>query len=315
MKLFVKRCFAFLAPCVILCTVVSFAAVFGEYRVYLSHVRIPEGVRYVVVGDSQSECALDPSVFPELSNQAVRGLSLEQMLYKVRDLVRVNGDREFTVILDVSPSRLAKTIEPMESSDYSSRHAVLNFAHLLHARRSLDEPLLLLRDRVLKNAFSDVFKAIFGHGRRRKKKNKDFVWGGFAPFDEAMFLSDHAAAETESVHYAEEVSTTCGGEDSFLRNEALLSEIIETVLKSGRNVVLTTSPWHSSLISRIPRDVPERFIEAMQAYSSRYGIAWHNNLAWNTSDDGWLDQNHLNATGAARYTRFLRSLILSANGE
>lgn len=307
MKTFLRNSVKFLLPyCAALLAVATWA-LFTETRFYYSHIRVSEDIRYVVVGDSQCEKAIDPACFPRLANHSLAGLSLDQSLYKVRDLLSVNADRDFTIILDVSPRRMLRCGQPLVTSDFESRYALLNFMHIFGSRRKIGEPVKLFRDRIVKLAFRHQTQGRFGKKRKRPPKN---FWGGFQPRSEKRLLTNPDGTAEEARDYiSEALMEAASSTGAVAHNMAILDEIITTVKANGKEIILLTTPWHGSLVDGLSQKLITPFLSKMQKLADRHCIKWLNTIEWNTPDDGWLDQNHLNASGAILYTTYLHERI------
>ena len=308
MRTFLENLLKFHLPYgAVLLAVVTWA-LFTETRLYYSKIRVPSDVRYVVVGDSQSEMAIDPAYFPGLVNHSIAALSLDQSLYKIRDLLSTNADRDFTIILDVSPRRMLRGGRPLATSDFESRYALLNFMHFFSSRRKIGEPIKLLRDRIVKSAFVHLMHRESAKKRKKPSKNP---WGGFQPRSEKRWLSNPDETANEARRYVSEALMEAAASTGIVaHNMTILNEIITTVKANGKEIILLTTPWHGSLVDGLSQKLITPFLSKMQKLADRHCIKWLNTIEWNTPDDGWLDQNHLNASGAILYTTYLREQIL-----
>ena len=308
MKTFLRNSIKFLLPYgAVLLAVVTWA-LFTEIRLYYSKIRVPADIRYIVVGDSQSEMAIDPDYFPGLANHSIAALSLDQSLYKIRDLLSTNADRDFTIILDVSPRRMLRGGQPLTTSDFESRYAVLNFIHFFSSRRKIGEPIKLLRDRIVKFAFGHLMHRESTKKRKKPSKNP---WGAFQARSEKRWLSNPDETANEVRHYiSEALMEAASSKEIVAHNMSILDEIITTVKANGKEIILLTTPWHGSLLDGLSQKLITPFLANMQMLADRHCIKWLNTIEWNTPDDGWLNSNHLNASGAVLYTTYLREQIL-----
>lgn len=306
MKRFVSMLLRFLIPCASLLGLLGVAAFFTERNCYLDRIRLPPGVKFVAVGDSQPGCNIDPSAWPEVANQACTALSMEQALYKVRDLVRVNASNDFTVILDVSPLRLSKPLMPLVVADYESRYSILNYMNVVDSRRRLGDPIKLFRDRVAKNAFHIATGRKFHKKKRRADVSPRTAWGGFDACQKALYVEDPVKAESDTRDYASMIVDIYGDADAEERNLPILSEIVETVKAAGKRIVLTTTPWHKSLAAQVPVEVPTRFRKTMSKFAAAHDVVWLDFLNLDLEDGDFVNQNHLNEVGAVKFTRCLR---------
>lgn len=309
MKHFLKSSTFFLLPCVIVAAVLVGGAFSVENGLYLKKIRLPPAVRFVAIGDSQSGCGIDPEVWPEAANQCATGLSLDQYLYKVRDVVQVNSGTGFTLLIDVNPRRLATQLDPLSTGDYESKYAVLNYRHVSRSRRSIGEPVKLFRDRLLKSAFHHSTGRRFKKKKNRENLDADKPWGGFARRNEARYVTDPADAKKDTEEYLSIVVDICSGEDPFSRNLGLLDEIVDVARSSGHDIVLVTTPWHKSLLEQFPPELAEQFVKTVGTFALERNVRWVNAWNWTDGDAGFLNQNHLNATGAAAFTAYLRELL------
>ena len=299
---FLARLISFSLPCAIACTAVAAAVLSAERWIYRARIRISDEVRYVVIGDSQSACAMDPSVFPSMSNQAAEGLSLDQVLYKIRDLLDVNMDRDFTIVFDLSPSRLAAKLPPLTTADYASHHALLNYLHAFDSRRQLGEPVRLFRDRIVRDGIKLIARELHGGGHVKSRKRKPTPWGGFLREEGSRYLDAPDDAASSTAAYARSIATTCSEDDAFIRNVPLLNEIVRTVQSRGKRISLVTTPWHRTLLEKLPPKQIARFRRTMDDFAHKYGVVWIDGLSWDAPDSAFLDQNHLNADGAREFS-------------
>ena len=311
MKTFLKNSIKFLLPYgAVLLAVVTWA-LFIEIRLYYSKIRVSADIRYIVVGDSQSEMAIAPAYFPCLANHSIAGLSLDQSLYKIRDLLSTNADRDFTIILDVSPRRMLHGDQPLAASDFESRYALLNFIHFFSSRRKIGEPIIILRDRIVKSAFNHLTHRKFTKKRNKLSKNP---WGGFQARSEKRWLSNPEETANEARQYiSESLKEAASSTETVAHNMAILEEIITTVKANGKEIILLTTPWHGSLLDGLSQKLITPFSANMQMLADQHGLKWLNTIEWHTPDEGWLNQNHLNASGAILYTTDLREQIVKEN--
>ena len=311
MRIFLRNALKFILPYATALAVIAVWALYSEIKLYRSNIRIAPDVRYVVVGDSQSEMAVDPEYFPHLANHSIAALSLDQSLYKIRDLLSTNADRDFTIILDVSPKRMVHGDQPLTASDFESRYALLNFIHFFSPRRKIGEPIKILRDRIVKSAFKHLTHKKFTKKRNKLSKNP---WGGFQPRNEKRWLSNPEETANEARQYISESLTEAASSTEIVaHNMAILDEIITTVKANGKEIILLTTPWHGSLLDGLSQKLITPFSANMQMLADQHGLKWLNTIEWHTPDDGWLNQNHLNANGAILYTTYLREQISKEN--
>ena len=306
MNKFLKNAFAFLAPPLVVAAVVAAVSMATVRATYLRKIALPEDVRFVVIGDSEPACAIDPAAFTGMVNQASAALTLDQALYKARDLLDVSAGRDFAFVLAVSPRRMSMELAPMASGDYETRYAMLNYLHATDGRRAIGEPVRIFRDRVVPDAFHQLTGYRFKkNSRKRGGMNMEVPWGGFTPCPGAHYLDDPAKAEAETADYFEKLSAAYSGDPEFLRGAGLVGEIVDLVRASGRRVVLLTTPWHRSLRERIPPETLGRFRQSMRRLAERHGTEWIDDLELELSDECFLNQNHLNAMGARVYSEDL----------
>lgn len=309
MKHFLKASTLFLLPCVIVAAALVVGAFSVENGLYLRKIRLSPDVRFVSIGDSQSGCGIDPEAWPEAANHCATGLSLDQYLYKVRDVVQANSGTGFTLLIDVNPRRLAMRLDPLSTGDYESKYAVLNYRHVSRSRRSIGEPVKLFRDRLLKSAFHHSTGRKFKKKKNRENLDADMPWGGFARRNEARYVTDPADAAKDTKDYLSIVVDICSDEDPFSRNLEILDEIVDVAKSSGHDIVLVTTPWHKSLLERFPPALAEQFLKTIGAFAAERNVRWVNAWSWTNGDAGFLNQNHLNAAGAAAFTAYLRELL------
>ena len=303
MKTFLKRALQFLAPLALVVAAVVAWAFLAMRSAYMRNIRLPPGTRFVVMGDSEPVCALDPGVVTGLVNQACVGMPLDQTLYKVRDLLATAGDADFTFVLAISPRRLVAGFKPLAATDYEGHYAILNYLHMFDSRRALADPVRLFRDRVIPSAFHEATGFRFKKRRRKRKDtNQNVAWGGFTAFPGAHYVDEPEKARLETEHYSTTFLRDAAVDPDFQNGVALAGEIIDMVQASGRRVVLVTHPWHRSLLGSIPPDVLESFRRSMRRLAESRGVEWIDDLEMDMPDALFLDKNHLNADGARPYS-------------
>ena len=310
MRRFLADASRFLAPLAAAVAAIAWLSLAASRAVYRSRIALPGDARFVAIGDSEPACALDPGAFPGLVNQAAAAQSLDQVLYKVRDLLEVNAGRDFTVVLELSPRRMCMGFPPLVSTDYESRYVLLNYLHLFDSRRPLGDPVRMFRDRVVPDAFHQATGYRFKKNRRKRDGLLvEVVWGRFTPSPGAVYVEDPDKARRETERYFELFSGNCREDPSFSRGAPLVDEIAGLVRSSGRRIVLLTTPWHRSLLAKIPQDVMRRFEASMAGLAARNGAEWVNDLRLDLPDSCFRDQNHLNSEGARRYSEILKARL------
>ena len=309
LKSFIVVFIRFALPVVLIAAAIVPWAILVTRWDYRRHIRLSENVRFVAVGDSEPELSMDPEELPGMVNQAVTACPLDCLLYKVQDLVAVNHDRRFTLIINISPRRLADKIKPLEPEDFASRYAPLYFLHIGDPYCKMGSPFLLFRDRVL----SEAFHAMTGNKLRKKSKNPNKritrVWGGFQRFADALFLSNPESAEKQTNEYLDTLEDVMSANPNFSANLPILDKILSTIAASGNKAVLTCSPWHHSLTEKIPGERLRKYRDVMSELAKVHGVEWFDDLELDLPDSCFFNQNHLNQEGARTYTSLMRARL------
>ena len=268
----------------------------GERQLYRRGMALPPGTRFVVIGDSEAAYAFDPAECGGLVNLSAQGMSMDQCLYKFRDLISINGAAltNVTVVLAVSPARFAAPLYAMRVNAFEGRYVFLNVEHMRDSVRELDAPFLLWRDRELV-ARTHVLTRSWRRTKKRKPPKSECV-GGHVKWNRCGLLEDRSRAEEKCRRYADAISETFakgGGADA----ERVLGELLGLARRKGVCVVLATTPYHEKVREALPQHVKDGFASGMRRLSYAWNVRWLDWFAMELPDEAFLDGTHVNAKG------------------
>ena len=298
---FLRKFVAFTIPLGIMLSVWCLFLFYQDFKSYVNGIRLSEDVDWVVVGDSQSRNSLNPQEIPHLVNFSSDGMSLDQLLYKVRDIIAYNRDRDFSIILNISPVRLRQPIHPMPMDCFEGRYVFLNMLHFFDSVRPLSAPLLLVRDRFL-------FPRSHAYFRRNTKKRKGVFLnnciGDYYSHSQSLFLDSPCVVNNSSRKFAQRFSNY--KEDGT--SERLYKKIIGEIASNGRGVILYVAPWHSNLIDQVKKEIAE-FREKFNQLKS--GLMYFDCLEFHFEDENsfFYNENHLNSKGAKVISRAFKEVL------
>ena len=305
---FMARILLFFCPLIVVLGGWSGYVYWGELKLYERGMALPQDARIVVMGDSEAAYAFDPSEIKGLVNLSAQGMSLDQQLYRFRDLIRLNGEilTNATVVLAISPARFAAPLGPMRVNAFEGRYVFLNLEHLLDAVRKLDAPFLLWRDRELV-ARTHVVSRTWRKTRKNKPPTSECV-GGHVRWDRCGFTEDRTRAEEKCSRYAAVIS------DSFAKGagadaERVLGKLLGLARKNGVRVALATTPYHEKVRAALPRHVKDGFASGMRRLAHGWDVRWLDWLAMELPDEAFLDGTHVNALGGKMLGKALRDAL------
>ena len=305
-RLFVKVLLALL-PLAAIIVVWSIMLFVGEKKSYESGIRLSQDVRIIVIGDSHSRHSLDPALIPGLANFGCVGMTVEQSLYKLRDILAANLDRDFTVMLDISPASLKRPVLPMPLDAFEGRYIFLNLLHWRDSERDVTTPFLLFRDRFL-------FARSHAFFRRNTKKRKGIFRnnciGEFDAFECKAFVDIPKRAADACEQYAADLE---GFKDDGSA-EALYALMIKEARAAGKRVVLYVAPWHP-MLQRRASDEMEAFRRRIANMVDAGDILDYLEYEFDDPDVAFMDQNHLNKMGAEIFSSGVCSDIAAKGGS
>lgn len=299
MKEFLKR-FALFAALVALPASAWIAAVVAlDHASYRASLKMPDGASVVVCGDSQTKDALDPALFPALFNFSNAASLNDQNLLRLKDVLDANPGKARIVLIDASPLKLGydPTI-PVSETAAARVHFLIHVYHLGENVRPVGSWTALVRDVLFTRKFNEFRKSVL-----RGKRWRSSLAGGFDPdkthgFTDAKYrkkaLSD-VAAKAERIN---SLPPATGGEELW----GILAAQIALVRERGATPVLTTMPLSGPLLAAVDAERLDAFTAAAAAFAAKQGIAYLDFLRNPTDDEDWHDANHLNRSGAARFT-------------
>lgn len=306
MRRFLKRLFLFAAfPAAVAAAWTTFVVAMDR-RSYVRALPLAEGETMVVCGDSQTKDALDPARIPGLRNFSTAATTCDQDAMRLADVLEANPGRIRCVLIDVSPLKIGSSLaRPVSELNASRVHSLLHFYHFRDNRRPFGSVLALWRDVVFTRKFNEFRKAIL-----RRRPWKSSLVGGFDPAPQKGFLDKKTAA----LAYADVKSKAdrvngCPPATPGLLLFRVLEEQVARVRASGAEPVITTMPLSGPLREAIDPARRAAFTREVQALARRLGVTYLDYLAFDLPLACWHDCNHLNRTGAERFSdRFARDM-------
>lgn len=279
-----------LLPLVAVVVAWSIMLFMAEKSSYDVGMRLSPDVSMVVVGDSHSRHSLNPSLIPGLANFGCVGMSVEQSLYKLRDILSVNKDRDFIVMLDISPASLKRPVPPMPLDAFEGRYIFLNLLHWFDGERDVSTPFLLFRDRILFSRSHAFFRR---NTKKRKGIFRNNCIGEFDAFENKAFVDTPDKAADACKAYADGLVDFKDDGSA----EALYRIMIDEARGAGRRVVLYVAPWHPMLQGMAAGEM-ECFRRRISGLVGADDIFDFLDYAFDDPDSAFMDQNHLNKAGA-----------------
>lgn len=295
------RVLLLLLPLVAVVVAWSMLLFMAEKSSYDGGIRLSPDIRMVVLGDSHSRHSLNPSFIPGLANFGCVGMSVEQSLYKLRDILAMNKDRDFIVMLDISPASLKRPVPPMPLDAFEGRYVFLNLLHWYDSERDVAAPFLLFRDRILFSRSHAFFRR---NTKKRKGIFRNNCIGEFDAFEYKAFSDTPDKAVAACKSYADELENFKDDGSS----EALYRIMINEARTAGRRVVLYTAPWHPMLQKIASKEMAafrQRISELVDA-DDRLDFL---DYAFDDPDAVFMDQNHLNKAGADIFSQDICSVL------
>lgn len=300
MKRFVLRFVAFGGIVLTVIGGTCVAEIVAEVRAYRREVVSPAGASILLCNDSQLAHDVDPSSSPRLFNFSADGRTLDQAYLTMLDVLDApeNRGRIRQVVFDVSPASLVWLSEnPIGDLDFAGRYFLVYLLHVDLAReiRASDGWVRVARDNLVGRRLRRFWRAIRG-----KCDFRSSLCGGFVPSAEVGLDAPTTFAKTVSFKRRQSEGFDKVGTDDFPYR--ILSRVVAAAQARGVELVFVTTPWHPDLIRACGEESVERFERTLAAFASAHRCRYENFLRMELAPTEWLDANHLNVSGAKRFT-------------
>ncbi len=287
MKPFVKCILVFLVLVVASTALLASLLVQQERRRYERNITIHGYESVIVCSDSQTEVSLNPELFPELFNVSRSGQPFCYTVTKSMDCLKINKGKARVVLIPVHFNRL----------DCGGFTKQLPYDHY-----QLVIPVLHGEIVWLEKLLPAIGNRLFRH---RENDYGTFVVNekcGFASNPEKMkrYISNRVRASNSNICWND-------FENSDFVNR--LHQFIEDVKSANCVPVIISTPLH--------RELREGFVHwnefntVISSVTNRHQCAWLNYVDMPFSDTEFADANHLNFKGSERFTKRVRSDLLS----
>ncbi len=245
------------------------------------------GTEFVIVcSDSQTETSLNPEIFPELFNASKSGQPFCYTVAKTMDCLKFNRGKARVVLIPVHFNRL-DCGGFAESLPYDRYQLIIP---VLHGEIAY---------------VNELVQALFARFR-----NNMSGYGKFIVHEKFGFESNPEKMKTYVSNMVLSANSNVCWKD-FEHSDFVnrLNRFIEDVKAENCTPVIISTPLH--------RDLREGFIHwdtfntVMTSVTNRHKCLWLNYVDMPFTDSEFADANHLNFKGAERFTKRIRSDLLS----
>ncbi|GAA4470154.1 hypothetical protein GCM10023093_30830 [Nemorincola caseinilytica] len=254
-------------------------------------------IEILILGDSHAQDAIDPAALGNPAATLALGgqpLHVDQLL-----LLRVIGKlpRLRTVVIEVSPHRFYYDLQP-DSWNTNMYHALYGIDYMSPGAALAHHSLVAADTRQCLMLF---FHSFAGHGLPASISRLGFMW-----VDTGTRFS-HLHYDTARIDTSFHMKHTFRAADGPAINLQRLQGIIELCQGRGVNIVLVCAPVYRTYLRQLPPSARARVSRALSDMAAKYHLRYIDHLTDTTyAVHHFRDDDHLNATGAARFTAMLR---------
>ncbi len=258
---------------------------------------LPPGTTTLVLGDSQVECAIDPSQLPGVVSLAQGGEAFLFAHAKARRFIAENPQLD-TIWLSCNYMGLEKKQDTLTRSErYITYKLPFNFflfdaEDMRHFALNYHTYASLLQTPFKRRAY--ISKAL-----RRATTWRDLNFGGYLKLTDHKLAHDLAQRERTRREGNRRPPEFGAAEDQV----RYLDKIIRLCDSSGVTCILVNTPVHAAV--QADTDTTAYYAHLRARYP-RVPLWDHSN--WSFPDSCYRDAVHLNADGARSYTERLRTL-------
>ncbi len=259
---------------------------FREKARYENDMTIHGKESVVVCSDSQTEVSLNPGLFPELFNASKSGQPFCYTVAKTMDALKLNRGKARVVLVPIHFNRL-------DCGGFG--------AGLPYDRYQLIIPAL--HGEVVH--IQELTQALFA-----RCKNDEPGYGEFTVLEKCGFESFPEKMKTYISNMVQTSNSNACWKDfdnsDFVKR---LNRFIEDVKSANCVPVIISTPLHRELREGFVHW--DKFNTVISSVTNRHDCLWLNYVDMPLSDTEFADANHLNFKGAERFTKRVRSDLLS----
>jgi hypothetical protein len=249
-------------------------------------------VRYLVIGNSHPECALNDSLAPMMSNWGRSGEALYYSAIKAKKIIDENPQLK-AICIELSVNQLdAHMHEWVYDAEHMER-AFKSYGFLISVREQQElfwtNPIEFCKASVLSDK-----KCVSSLMVKNDLSPKSLEWGGF---------QKHKISNVDSLL---KLNTPCQGTlnlQPLVENIKAVEDLVQFAKMKGVEVVLIRCPVHS-LAGRCW----EQSFDSIR--KEKFGtLRFFDFQEWQGEQEEYLDLEHLNTKGANKFTPYFDSVI------
>lgn len=285
MKLFLKQVLIFTSILLMYCGIMFFI---NLHYIHKPMPRIAKK-RILIVGDSHARKGIDPALMPSAYNIALDAQPYCITYWTLQKVLKNYGCD--TLIISFAYNNLST----MNDKKFIDKEWAAEMFDRIYTMVGLDSLKNIGYDR------TEYYHTIFNHMLLYPKLHPVKYIGKYTPGKKNV-ISDYERVLQRHYYY--------NGKMTGISPNAIkyLNLIIGLCKKNGVTPILVTTPLHKFYRQRIP----SKFVNSLDSLTAIYrkqNIAVLNFSAAPFSDKEFLNSDHLNVTGATRFTHMLDSVL------
>ncbi|MBF7072164.1 hypothetical protein ISG33_01950 [Glaciecola sp. MH2013] len=280
--------------------------------------KLPD-VSTIVVGASHSATAIDTAALKQITNLAKSGEPLFFSYYKSKMLLTNNEDIDHLVVA-ISPIHIGKYAdEHIFSNSSGSRKFVMDYFFLIDEtndpfinKYSLDYVIGISKFKLgVPFSYMSDLKVTLNYYTSQFTHSDYAFWGGVESLD-GNHIEESRQLEKSNFYYV--------GENSSIRSSKIGVESIRRLFSLSEEydvkVTVITTPMHPYFRSLTPPNIKKEFVGLIDNLVLQYpNSSYYDFSSFELDNDDYLDGDHLNKQGAAKFTGYLRTLgLLDSDG-
>lgn len=275
---------------------------FAEVKTYYRDLVLPPDVTITASDDSIISLGVDPAYFPHFANRSAAGMGMAAGEVRLKDLAKRHPGQLKTVLLGLSTTKFCM---PRDGRIGNSERGKA-FLWILHPELRKTCPM-----REGENVYSLFFQAEIPKRLRkftqslfsRKKKFLSDAAGRFEPIDTCEFMENPAKVRDQLQEFLRLQCEVSGAQKSSVLRQS--ASFVRTAQSNGLEVVLVKMPVHKVLRKGYRPEVLSSYHAACDQLRRQFNLRMLDYTEWNDSEAFWQNINHLNAHGAALFTKEL----------
>ncbi len=275
----------------------------AAYLYRLNNLRLDPKINTLVIGDSQSQTAIDDSLYTNVinfSNNSEHYL----LTYNVLKLLTKNNPQIKNVILGCSFHNFSSFYERcLFNEDNKAEPISRMLCSRYFSMLDIDGKLLLIDNnptQIIKS-FRAIVVSMIVPFTENYSKYRDYQFiGGYYPGLKRV-LNDTLIRETISWHF---YTDSTGTEQEHFSNLQLkyLKDIIKLCKEKNIRLVLLNTPLHENCFKLIPEKFISDYYSTLKDLEDKDNIILFDYPEYKLPDDDFGDGNHLNKKGASVFT-------------